>query len=385
MKFIKQTLRLLSIALMLSVAVSAVASTPEELIANLKAKAAPDSRTAIWDVKTIMQNGVPTIYGTVSSELLKQAIDNELRQNGIQNFDNRTVVLEHSMPESQRWALVKLSIASLRTAPRHAAEMATQAIMGTPVKVLESAGEWLRVQTPDSYIAYVPQSSVTFCDAQRMSQWKQAKRYIVTTYDSRLTTQPNGNETVTDLVLGNILEFKAKKGKWTQLATPDGRTGWVLTAQIEELGKWSKQEFNPALIEATAKRMMGSSYLWGGTSTKVTDCSGLSKVSYFANGIILQRDASQQALTGLKIKGEDWQVAKLGDLLFFGNSETGRVTHVGIYLRDGKFIHCSGQVKINSLDPSAPDYLYSALSISRIDGQVGTTGITSVAKHPWYF
>ena len=124
---------------------------------------------------------------------------------------------------------------------------------------------------------------------------------------------------------------------------------------------------------------------WGGTSTKVTDCSGLSKVSYFANGIILQRDASQQALTGLKIKGEDWQVAKLGDLLFFGNSETGRVTHVGIYLRDGKFIHCSGQVKINSLDPSAPDYLYSALSISRIDGQVGTTGITSVAKHPWYF
>ena len=61
------------------------------------------------------------------------------------------------------------------------------------------------------------------------------------------------------------------------------------------------------------------------------------------------------------------------------------MTHVGIYLRDGKFIHCSGQVKINSLDPTAPDYLYSALSISRIDGQVGTTGITTVAKHPWYF
>ena len=385
MKFINKTARLLSIALMLAVAVSAAASTPEELVANLKAKVAPDGRTAIWDVKTIMQDGVPTIYGTVSSEQFKHAIDNELRQNGIQNFDNRTVVLEQSMPKSQRWALVKLSIASLRTAPRHAAEMATQAIMGTPVKVLESAGEWLRVQTPDSYIAYVPQSSVTFCDAQRMSQWKQAKRYIVTTYDSRLTTQPNGDETVTDLVLGNILEFKAKKGKWTQLATPDGRTGWVLTAQIEELGKWSKQEFNPALIEATAKRMMGSSYLWGGTSTKVTDCSGLSKVSYFANGIILQRDASQQALTGQKIKGEDWQTAKLGDLLLFGNSETGRVTHVGIYLRDGKFIHCSGQVKINSLDPTAPNYRYSAMSNSRLDGQVGTTGITTVAKHPWYF
>ena len=71
-------------------------------------------------------------------------------------------------------------------------------------------------------------------------------------------------------------------------------------------------------------------------------------------------------------------------ILFFGNKKTGRVTHVGMYLRDGKYIHCSGRVKINSLDTSAPDYLYSPLSISRIRGQVGTRGITSVAAHPWY-
>ena len=129
--------------------------------------------------------------------------------------------------------------------------------------------------------------------------------------------------------------------------------------------------------------MMGSGYLWGGTSTKVTDCSGLVKVCYLANGIIVQRDASQQALTGQKIA--HWHDARLGDLLFFGNSKTGRVTHVGIYLRDGRYIHCSGQVKVNSLDPASPDYLYSPLSISRIDGQIGTRGITTVKRHPWYF
>ena len=59
-------------------------------------------------------------------------------------------------------------------------------------------------------------------------------------------------------------------------------------------------------------------------------------MSYFSNAIILQRDASQQALTGLKIKGSDWQQCQPGDLLFFGNSATGRVTHVGIYLHFGK-------------------------------------------------
>ena len=78
-------------------------------------------------------------------------------------------------------------------------------------------------------------------------------------------------------------------------------------------------------------------------------------------------------------------MCKLGDLLFFGNNATGRVTHVGIYLHDGYYIHCSGQVKINNLDPADPSYLYDPISCSRIDGQEGSTGITWVRNHPWYF
>ena len=63
------------------------------------------------------------------------------------------------------------------------------------------------------------------------------------------------------------------------------------------------------------------------------------------------------------------------------------MTHVGLYLRNGKYIHCSGQVKINSLDPTASDYpyLYSPLSASRIRGMVGTKGIIALKNHPWFF
>ena len=111
----------------------------------------------------------------------------------------------------------------------------------------------------------------------------------------------------------------------------------------------------------------------------------MAKVSYFSNAIILQRDASQQALTGEISKADEWQKAQTGDLLFFG-TQSGRVTHVAIYLRDGKYIHCSGQVKINSVDPADPDYLTTPfLSISRINGKVGSKGIVAVRNHPWYF
>ena len=376
--------KLLTIALLLVMALAATAQTkmqPQDLLEMLKTRHAPDKRTAIWDVKaTTNKKGVTTLTGKVGTQDMLNAINTAFK--GYQ-MQNRLTVVENSLPDGRRWALVKLSIATLRTEGKHAAEVATQAIMGMPVKVLEKDGEWYRVQTPDNYISYVPESSLCFKTEAQMAQWRKARRCVVRVYDSRLVTEPGGDETVTDLVLSNILEFRGQQGDWVRLATPDGREGYILKSQVEDVSQWAQQNFDAALIEKTARRMMGSSYLWGGTSTKVTDCSGLVKVSYLANAIILQRDASQQALTGKKFN--DYHQAQLGDLLFFGNSKTGRVTHVGIYLRDGKYIHCSGQVKVNSLDPKAPDYLYSPLSISRINGMIGTKGITYVRDHKWYF
>ncbi len=366
----------------------AMAITPVEALNDLKQRIAPDKRTAVWDVQATQQGSKWVVSGTVGTQAQKKAIQAAMIKNGYSGYTDKITVLEDGIPAARKWALIKLSIATLRTEPKHSAEMATQGIMGSPIKVLQKCDDWYRVQMSDDYIAYVPESSLAFKTEAQMKAWRKAKRYIVTAYDSRLVTEPHGDETVSDLVMGNILELKAEQGRWYKLATPDGRVGWVDGADVAELSQWSQQGFSAAQIEKTARRMMGSSYLWGGTTTKVTDCSGLTKVSYLSNGIILQRDASQQALTGkIMKKGTDWRQYETGDLLFFGNEKTGRVTHVGIYLRDGKYIHCSGQVKINSLVPTASDYpyLYSPLSASRIKGMVGTKGIIALKNHPWYF
>ncbi len=368
--------------------ITAFAVTPVEALKDLKQRIAPDKRTAVWDVTASQQNGKWVLSGTVGTQAQKNAILAAMLKNGYSRYTDKITVLENGIPATRKWALVKLSIATLRTEPKHSAEMATQGIMGAPVKVLEKCDDWYRVQMADDYIAYVPESSLAFKTDAQMKAWRKAKRYIVTTYDSRLVTQAGGDETVSDLVMGNILEYKAAQGGWLKLVTPDGRVGWVAAADVAELSQWSQQGFSAAQIEKTARRMMGSGYLWGGTTTKVTDCSGLTKVAYLSNGIILQRDASQQALTGkIMKKGTDWRQYETGDLLFFGNEKTGRVTHVGLYLRDGKYIHCSGQVKINSLIPTASDYpyLYSPITASRIKGMVGTKGIVALKNHPWYF
>ena len=368
------------IAALLITTLTGMAQTAEQLVGQLKQRLAPDKRTALWDVKATRTNGVTILTGEVSSTELKAELDKAFAG---QKVKNEVKALDQSQPAGKRWGLVKLAVASLRCDAKHSAEMATQAVMGTPVKVLDGSGDWLRVQLPDDYIAWMPESSITFCSATQMQQWRKARRCVVVINHTTLLADTCTGEAVSDLALSNILEYKGTDHNWwVRLATPDGREGWVYAPDVKDFDEWKQQPLDMKLVERTARSMMGCGYLWGGTSTKVTDCSGLTKISYLANGIILQRDASQQALTGKKIS--DWHQCTLGDLLFFGNSTTGRVTHVGMYLRDGKYIHCSGQVKINSLDPSASDYLFSPLSISRIQGQIGTRGITAVANHPWY-
>ena len=80
------------------------------------------------------------------------------------------------------------------------------------------------------------------------------------------------------------------------------------------------------------------------------DCSGLVRMVYMRYGKLLPRNASQMALLGREVPVSE---ALPGDLLFFGVN--GKVTHVGMYIGDGRFIHSSHLVRINALDSAQPD------------------------------
>jgi len=92
-------------------------------------------------------------------------------------------------------------------------------------------------------------------------------------------------------------------------------------------------------VVATAAEAMGRPYQYGGTGSdgEGFDCSGLIQYAYGRHGIALPRTSAEQAREGTAVKKK---VATLvpGDLLTFSNSG-GPVTHIGLYVGDGRFIH----------------------------------------------
>jgi gamma-D-glutamyl-L-lysine dipeptidyl-peptidase len=144
---------------------------------------------------------------------------------------------------------------------------------------------------------------------------------------------------------------------------PDGREAFVAKNNGKTLEEWQKNiQTNPENIAKAARKLMGVPYLWGGTSFKGVDCSGLTKMAYLQNGITLQRDASQQVNEGILVDDKkNWVNLKAGDLLFFGKQKDEntkeKVSHVGIWLgKNLEFIHSSGRVKVGSFDAKAPNY-----------------------------
>ena len=104
-----------------------------------------------------------------------------------------------------------------------------------------------------------------------------------------------------------------------------------------------------ALVNS-AKKYLGVPYVWGGTSPRGFDCSGLVQYVCRQNGISVPRVAASQRNAGRYVSRANLQP---GDLVFFGNG--GRITHVGIYVGNGNMIHApqtGDVVKISSINSS---------------------------------
>jgi cell wall-associated NlpC family hydrolase len=333
-----------------------------DMIVQIKKQYAPDKRTALFEVHATANGDHPIIKGESNVPQAVSALKRQLAFENIHFLDSIRLLPGNDLNGMTK-GLVTLSVANLRSRPAHSAELATQAILGTPLDILKKEGDWALVQTPDLYLAWVDAGGIIELSESDFQKWKSADKVIYTQLNGYAYSRPNEHsQVVSDLVAGAILQIENQSENFYSVQLPDGRKAFVSRLQSQEYGHWAQalEPTGESLVN-TALTMMGLPYLWGGTSPKGVDCSGFTKTIYFLNGQIIPRDASQQVTTGIPIDStRDFEQLQKGDLLFFGRKATDttaeKVVHVGMWIGNNEFIHASGRVRTSSMDEKAENF-----------------------------
>ena len=263
--------------------------------------------------------------------------------------DGVEIELAGSSSANVLWAVS--SVVDVRREPEHASELLTQAIMGETMVRLDARGDWYLVMLDDGYHGWVRSWSVGEHPREAAESYiARAGAMVEASVAYGLSEPRPGRLPVSDITAGTKVVTADKTGDYTGIELPGGKTGYLETALLEGL-----PEGIPARdsVLDRARRFLGIPYIWGGTSAKGFDCSGLVKRVFRMEGLETQRDADLQSAQGAPVDAGPGEIPEAA-LLFFG--EGGRITHVAVSLGGGRFIHAYGDVRVNSLLESDSEY-----------------------------
>ncbi|MFL6133461.1 MAG: NlpC/P60 family protein [Nocardioidaceae bacterium] len=205
----------------------------------------------------------------------------------------------------------------------------TQLLLGEPVVVRDERDGWSEIVAswqrstgrPDGYPGWV--RSAHLGDAVRSNDGPSA---CVVTRTAPCSSDGGEQQ---ELSVGTVLHVDAVEDQTVVVRLPDQRAGTVPLSSVRLAATDSNATVDDAL--AVAESFMGLRYLWGGTSTWGVDCSGLVHLSWRSQGVLLPRDAHEQADSPL-VEDVPLDAVRPGDLYFFARPGE-RIYHVGFVTR----------------------------------------------------
>lgn len=240
-------------------------------------------------------------------------------------------------------AVVTQGVLDLRRRPDHRSEMRSQLLLGETLQILsrsrDGAWRWIR-NDADGYEGWVRSWGLREAPAARVRRWRTlARGRIVVPFVAAQSTEPP-HQLITPLVWNaRVIPWPVRGGR-RLVELPDGRRASIPSGALEmQPGSWP--------LMKRVRSLLGTPYLWGGRSPFGFDCSGWAQQVLAEQGRSVPRDAHEQFHGTERVTPGE---TRPGDLVFFG-PRRGRVSHVGICIVAGFFVHCRGVVRINSLEP----------------------------------
>ena len=204
--------------------------TVNGVLVKAQERFAPDKRLAVFIASIISED--PLVLNVETTEPQVPGYLKEL----FAEAKVSAVIKAHLLPDSsltdRSYGIANLSVCNNRIRPEQSAELVTQILLGTPVRILKKERGYYLVRTPDQYLSWIEDNAVAAMDKIAFDSWKQQNKVVFTADYGHAFEKPFFDATrVSDLVAGNILVLKGKVKKFYQVIYPDGRTGYVPVKQ----------------------------------------------------------------------------------------------------------------------------------------------------------
>ena len=227
---------------------------------------------------------------------------------------------------------VRSAIAPMLGDARISASLTSQLLAGEVVTIMDGRGDWLQVRGPDDYEGWT-HAGYLMPSSGSEGTWRLSMGCQVRDASGALRLMPLGARIApgAEVVGGTAIEA----GRREHLFPLDAA----------------------AIAQSAESLFSGASYCWGGVTPWGCDCSGFVQRVHMLHGMLLPRDAWQQALLGRPVSDDADGDHEPGDLLFFSDREDRRVTHVGIALGGHRMVHSAlmrGGVAIEQLRSGDP-------------------------------
>ncbi len=232
-------------------------------------------------------------------------------------------------------------VVNLHHGPREDTDVVSQALLGARLVELERTGGWARIKGEDDYPGWIQLSSLRALDVGERypASMEHGKAVEVDALGANLYFEPDVTKHAPVMTAPYGIRLERVNGgkdtsRWLEIKLPDRRIAWIQSGDV-------RTDLKPLGIEASielAKRFLGINYTWGGSSTFGFDCSGFTQTIIRSRGAIMPRDANIQAAWPGLAPVADRKRLQPGDLLFFGK-DANSITHTGMYLGKGAFIH----------------------------------------------
>jgi cell wall-associated NlpC family hydrolase len=210
---------------------------------------------------------------------------------------------------------------------------------GNTVEIISSSNGWYKIKLSNGKTGWASSQYITKGKSSNTSTQSSQGKAKVSASSLNIRKGPSAsNAKVGSLSKGQVVDVLQKSGTWSKIKTSSGVIGWVsssyLTSTTSTTPAPNRGIGRDAAVELAYKQL-GKKYVWGAEGPNSFDCSGLTYYVYKnAVGKTIPRTSAAQSNYGEFVSKSELQP---GDLIFSGAN--GKVSHVGMYIGNGKMIH----------------------------------------------